>query len=78
MENRTFSQRVSDETLGSRDGFMCVLNHNPLGGADAEQNRHDTSIYALDIFTGKQQRCNLFFSLSSSDGIRVLKNGLKK
>ena len=31
-----FRQRVSDETLGSRDGFMCVLNHNPLGGADTE------------------------------------------
>ncbi|MBT6612373.1 MAG: hypothetical protein HN580_02260 [Deltaproteobacteria bacterium] len=36
MENRTFSQRVSDETLDSRDGFMRVLNRDPLGGAFAE------------------------------------------
>jgi len=36
MENRTFSQRVSDETLGSTDGFMRVLNYDPLGGAQAD------------------------------------------
>ena len=27
-----FRQRVSDETLGSRDGFMRVLNRDPLDG----------------------------------------------
>jgi|APSaa5957512622_1039677.scaffolds.fasta_scaffold00404_11 hypothetical protein len=27
-----FRQRVSDETLGSMDGFMRVLNHDPLSG----------------------------------------------
>ena len=30
MENRMFSN-------SSRDGFMRVWNHNPLGGAGAEQ-----------------------------------------
>jgi len=29
MENRTFSN-------SSRDGFMRVLNHDPLGGAGTE------------------------------------------
>ena len=32
-----FRQRVSDETLGSRDGFKRVLNHDPLDGGHAEQ-----------------------------------------
>ncbi|MBT4644269.1 MAG: hypothetical protein HOC09_36170 [Deltaproteobacteria bacterium] len=45
MENRTFSERVSDETLGSRDGFMRVLNHDPLGGAYAELLQFRMVIY---------------------------------
>jgi hypothetical protein len=37
MENRTFSQRVSDETLGSGDGFMRVLNHDTLDRPQADE-----------------------------------------
>jgi len=33
---RRFHQRVSDETLGSRDGFMRVLNHESFGESYVE------------------------------------------
>jgi len=63
MENWTFSQRVSDETLGSRDGFMRVLYHNsqiarlPKSTTPPQAAGYQKSIpYWIPAFAGMTRR----------------------